>query len=164
MSAVTNDTLASDAPIDAPIDEGDLNQTMSLDIVTEIEAVIVSLDQTNSMMVGRSDHGHLWKFQYGSVEVFVHLTGTSDEDILTVWSEVLALDSSAPPRLFQHLLELNWLRTLEAKFATRDGYVVVMVTRPIEDISPGEIARAMTLVATIADEYDDILKAEFAQS
>jgi hypothetical protein len=160
MSAVINDTLASDTPIDAI----DLDDTTPLDIVTEIEAVITSLDQTNSAMVSHGDQGHLWKFQYGSVEVFVQLTGTNDEDVLTVWSEILSLDSFAHPQLFQHLLELNWLRTLEAKFATRDGHVVVVITRPIEDISPGEIARAMTLVATIADEYDDILQAEFAQS
>ena len=53
-----------------------------------IETVISSLDQDNTAMVSHTDEGSLWKFQYGSIEVFVQLTGESDDDLLNVWSSV----------------------------------------------------------------------------
>jgi hypothetical protein len=56
-----------------------------------IETVIASLAQNDSAMVHHTEAGHVWKFQYGSVDVFVQLTGESDEDLLTVWSPVLKL-------------------------------------------------------------------------
>ena len=57
----------------------------------EVETVIYSLEENDSAMVQASDDGYIWKFQYGTVEVFVQLTGESDEDLLTVWAAVLSL-------------------------------------------------------------------------
>ena len=56
-----------------------------------IETVISSLDADTTAMVSHRDEGSLWKFQYGSVEVFVQLTGDTDDDLLTVWATVLKL-------------------------------------------------------------------------
>jgi len=39
--------------------------------------------------------------------------------------------------------------------------VVVVTNRSIADLSPGELSRAITIVATIADESDEPLIAEF---
>jgi hypothetical protein len=39
--------------------------------------------------------------------------------------------------------------------------VLVITTRTLEDISAAEISRLMTIVATVADDADDVLKAEF---
>ena len=36
-----------------------------------IETVISSLDQEGTAMVSHSEDGYMWKFKYGSVEVFV---------------------------------------------------------------------------------------------
>jgi len=52
--------------------------------VEVIQTVIASLVQDESAMVSK-------KFRYGSVEVFVQLTGLADEDTFTVWSSVLKL-------------------------------------------------------------------------
>ncbi|TAG69440.1 MAG: YbjN domain-containing protein [Oscillatoriales cyanobacterium] len=120
----------------------------------EIETVIAS------MAVDEAG-GHLWKFKYGSVEVFVQLTGETENDTLTVWAFVLQLPAKNEAELMRKLLEMNWLATLESHFAIVDNQVAVISTRTIAEISAGEMSRAITIVATIADDNDDLLQAEF---
>jgi len=129
--------------------------------VEKIETVISSLEEDDSAMVSHSEEGYLWKFKYGSVEVFVELTGTTDDDTFTVWSSVLRLPARDETLLMQKLLEMNWSDTYESRFAIVDNQVVVLCSRTVAELSPGEIARAITIVATIADDNDDALKAEF---
>ncbi len=126
-----------------------------------IETVISSLDQDNTAMVSQNEEGYLWKFKYGSVEVFVQLTGSTDDDTFTVWSSVLPLPAKNEPQLMRKLLEMNWSDTIESCFAIVDNQVVVLSSRTVAELSPGEISRAITVVATIADDNDDALKTEF---
>ena len=126
-----------------------------------IETVISSLEQNESAMVLHSEDSYLWKFQYGSVEVFVQLTGETDEDLLTVWAAVLKLPARDEVGLMRKLLQLNWSETLETRFAIADNQILVVSQRTVAELSPGEISRAITLVATIADDNDEALQAEF---
>jgi hypothetical protein len=126
-----------------------------------IETVISSLDRDNTAMVSHTDDGSLWKFQYGSVEVFVQLTGETDDDLLTVWAVVLTLPAKDEPGLMRRILEMNWSGTFETCFSIHDNRVVVSSQRSVADLYPGEISRIITLVATIADDNDEILKEEF---
>lgn len=133
-----------------------------INLIEAIETVINSLDSHKSAMVSHANKGNLWKFQYGSVEVFVQLTGThQDDDVLTVWAKVLTLPVKNETALNRKLLELNWNTTFEARFAITEGSVMVMTTRSVADLSAAEISRAITIVAGIADEQDDPLQAEF---
>lgn len=129
-----------------------------------IETVIGCLQQNNSAMVVKSDDGYLWKFQYGSVEIFVQLTGETDEDLLTVWATVLTLPAKDEAGLMRRLLEMNWSGTFETCFGIFNNQVVVSCQRTVAELSPGEISRAITLVATIADNNDESLKEEFGAS
>lgn len=131
----------------------------------EIEGVIgTMIPEGQTVQAGHDpQEGYLWKFQYGSVEVYVQLTGQTDDDTLTVWSYVLSLPAKEEAKLMRQLLEMNWLKTFEAHFAIVDNRVVVVATRTVAELSPGEIARAITLVANIADDNDDALIAEFGQ-
>ena len=140
-------------------DEGE--ETLTANHVEVIETVIASLDQDQSAMVSRSENGFLWKFCYGSVDVYVQLTGVSDDDILTAWSPVLSLPAKDEPKLMRHLLEMNCGETFEACFGILGEQVVVLASRPLADISPGEISRIMTVVATIADDNDEALQTEY---
>jgi hypothetical protein len=130
-------------------------------LVEVIETVIDSLDSGNTAMVSQGGSGHVWKFKYGTVEVFVQLTGLGEEDTLSVWSAVLSLPAKDEPKLMRTLLERNWGNTLEARFAIFQQSVVVVTTRSLADLSPGEISRAITIVATLADEADEPLQQEF---
>ena len=126
-----------------------------------IETIISSLDQHDTAMVNHADDGSIWKFQYGSVEVFVQLTGETDDDLLTVWATVLKLPARDEPSLMRHLLEMNWSGTFETCFSIHDNRVVVSSQRTLADLYPSEISRIITLVATIADDNDEILQEKF---
>ncbi|XFA73257.1 YbjN domain-containing protein [Thermosynechococcaceae cyanobacterium Okahandja] len=133
----------------------------STDWVDIVETVISGLHQGEAPLVGQTETGKIWMFCYGSAEVFVQLSGYSEEDFLTIWSPVLPLPVADPLELYQKLLSLNWLATLEAHFAVAEEQVQVVATRTLAGISAAEIARLITIVATLADDYDDLLKAEF---
>lgn len=140
----------------------ELVETTSVNHVEVIENVIDSLEQDDSAMVSHpTEGGYLWKFKYGSVEVFVQLTGKTDEDAITVWSAVLQLPAKDEPKLMRHLLEMNCSSTFEARFGIVDNRVVVLSTRTLAELSPGEVSRLITIVATVADNNDEALKSEF---
>ena len=126
-----------------------------------IETVISSLDLDDTAMVNHREEGSLWKFQYGSVEVFVQLTGETDDDLLTVWATVLKLPAKDEPGLMRRLLEMNWSGTFETCFSIQDNTVVVSAQRTVADMYPGEVSRIITLVANIADDNDELLQEEF---
>ena len=129
-----------------------------------IETVISSLDQDNTAMVSHTDEGSVWKFTYGSVEVYVQLTGESDDDLLTVWSSLLKLPANDESGLMRRLLEMNWTGTFETCFSIFDEKVMISAQRTVADMYPGEISRLITLVANLADDNDDLLKEEFGGS
>jgi hypothetical protein len=155
---VATQSLASDELVNQLVEE-----TASTKHVEVIQTVIASLEQDESAMVSHTDEGYLWKFKYGSVEVFVQLTGQTDEDIFTVWSSVLKLPTKDDASLMRRLLEMNWSATFEARFGIFNEQIVVLSTRTVAELSPGEISRLITVVATIADENDEALLAEFGQ-
>ena len=130
--------------------------------VEVIETVIASLQEDQSAMVSRTGEGYLWKFKYGTVEVFVQLSGLTEEDTLTVWSVVLKFPVKNEAQLLRKLLEMNWMSTLESRFCIAEDQVIVSTTRTVAELSPGEVSRNITIVATIADENDEPLQAEFA--
>ncbi len=150
----------------------ELDQSQSVDESMEelsshqevIETIISSLDQNDTAMVNHADDGSIWKFQYGSVEVFVQLTGETDDDLLTVWATVLKLPAKDEPGLMRQLLEMNWSGTFETCFSIYDNRVVISSQRTLADLYPGEISRIITLVATIADDNDEILQEKFGAS
>ncbi len=137
------------------------NEDETLNYTDIIETVISSLDQHNNVLVSSSEDGHIWKFKYGSVDVFIQLTGSSEDDSFTVWSPVLQLPVQNETQLMRKLLELNWLSTFEAHFSMFNQQVVAVTSRSVADLSPGEISHLITLVATIADDHDEGLQAEF---
>jgi len=89
----------------------------------------------------QNQEGYVWKFRYGSV--FVQLTGLADEDTFTVWSSVLKLPANDEVRLMRHLLEMNWSGTFEACFGIFNDQVVVLSTRTLAELSPGEISASL---------------------
>ena len=149
-------TARDDIPLDVLVDE-----SMDVDYVREIETVIASLAEDQKVLVGQSDAGHLWKFKYGSVQVFVQLTGSTEEDTLTVWSSVLKLPAQNESEMMRRLLEMNWSSTYEARFGMLGDEIVVLSSRSVSDLNPGEISRSITVVATIADDHDEALQEEF---
>ncbi len=155
------ETVATQARSDESLTETLLEETTRKNHVDIIETVIASLEQNQSAMVSHTPNGYLWKFDYGSVEVFVQLTGLTDEDTFTVWSTVLPLPAKDEARLMRKLLEMNWSDTFGARFGIFNNSVVILNSCTVAELSPGEISRSITVVATIADDNDDALQEEF---
>ena len=141
------------------LQDDEADTTIPTNHVDVIETIISSLEQDGSAMVNHSEDGHVWKFKYGSVEVYVQLSGESNEDMFTTWAPVHKLPVQNEPDMMRKLLEMNCGSTFEACFGLIDQNVVVFATRALEDINPSEISRLITIVASIADENDeDLLK------
>lgn len=141
-----------------------MTEKETINHVEVIENVIDTLDENDSAMVSHpSDGTYLWKFKYGSVEVFVQLTGTSDEDMITVWSTVLKLPAKDETKMMTYLLQMNCSATLEARFGIIEDQVVVISKRTLEDLSPAEVSRLITIVATIADDNDEDLQSKYGK-
>lgn len=157
---MADNTMELDKAYLADIETKDLDAAPCIET---IEAVISSLDQGEGAMVSRDKDGRLWTFKYGSVNVYVQLTGETESDTLTVWSPVLSLPAKDEPTLMRRLLEMNCGETLEARFGISGNQVLVISSRILQDISPAEISRLMTIVATIADDSDEPLAEEFGQ-
>lgn len=138
-----------------------MSDTEQVNHIEVIETVITSLREEGSAQVSHAQEGYLWKFKYGSVEVLVQLSGLTDDDTLTVWSTILPGPFRNELELLRKLMHLNGAETLEARFALAQDQIVVLTSRTVADLSPGEISRAITIVATLADDYDDALIAEF---
>lgn len=153
---VSTQSLSSDELVDKLIEE-----TTNSNYIDVIQTVIASLDHDQSAMVSQTGDGHLWKFKYGSVQVFVQLTGMADEDAFTAWSPVLKLPAKDEPQLMRKLLEMNWANTFNARFCIFNDQVLVVASRSVAELSPGEISRIITVVAGIADDNDEALQAEF---
>jgi len=126
-----------------------------------VETVISGMAQENSALVQQNEQGTIWKFAYGSVEVLVQLTGEGDNDLFRVWADVLTLPVKDETALLKEVMELNWSETFEACFALRENSLVTVHQRTVADLSPSEISRAITLVATMADDHDDRLKEKY---
>lgn len=155
---VATQSLASENMINELVENTNTNNHVDV-----IQTVIASLEQDESAMVSQTQESYLWKFRYGSVEVFVQLTGQTDEDTFTVWSSVLKLPTKDDAGLMRRLLEMNWSTTFEARFGIFEEQIVVLSARTLAELSPGEISRLITVVATIADENDEALQSEFGQ-
>ena len=146
--------------LSTPQDETD-ESSFTTSYVEVIETVISSLEQEGTAMVNHSESGHLWTFKYGSVDVFVQLSGDTDNDTLTTWSPVHKLPVQNEAKMMRHLLEMNCGDTFEACFGLLDQNVVVFASRTLKDINASEISRLMTIVASIADENDDVLLKDY---
>lgn len=148
-------TTTAEAKTGYQTEDGDAS--LSSSFVDVIETVISSMEQDGSAMVNHSEEGHTWKFQYGSVDVYVQLTGETEDDMFTTWSPVHKLPVKNEPDMMRKLLEMNCGSTFEACFGLIDQSIVVFATRTLKDINPSEISRLITIVASIADENDDDL-------
>lgn len=93
--------------------------------------------------------------------MYVQLSGETDEDMLTTWSPVHKLPVQNEAQMMRRLLELNCGSTFEACFGLLDQRVVVFSTRTLKDINASEISRLMTIVASIADENDEVLLTDY---
>lgn len=107
----------------------------------------------NAQATGASE----WKFKKGSAQIRVKLIKTPNDSWFLVDSEVMKAPKQNLLRFYQKLLELNGAATFGAAFSLRGDVVLLSMLRPVEGLEPEEIKSIVTIVAEMADKYDDEL-------
>jgi hypothetical protein len=138
----------------------DFDINSSFNHMETIQTVIAGMDPDKTALVNQTNT--TWKFSYGSVEVVVNITGEDPRDTFTVFANVLSFPVKNEQDLLKYLLEKNATDTFEARFALQNDQVLVLASRSVEDLSAAEISRIITVVASIADKYDEELQTKFA--
>jgi hypothetical protein len=131
----------------------------SFSFAETIQTIIAGMDSEKTAVVNQTND--TWKFKYGTVDVLVNITGDQPSDTFTVLSNVISSPFNDEARMMKLLLEKNASETFEAHFALQNDQVIVIASRSVEDLSPAEISRLITIVSAIADSNDENLKAEF---
>lgn len=103
-----------------------------------------------------------WKVHKGTADVYVQLGVNGDTNVLRVTAPVLHIVPEVDTaRLFRRLLELNAGTVAGAAFALRDDHIVLVSERTTVDLDPSEVVDVIKRVEDFADQYDDVLVAEF---
>jgi hypothetical protein len=93
----------------------------------------------------------------GSATVGINVL--ADHGMLIFLSRMMDVPDPAPPELFRHLLELNFLATSDAAFAIdkEQGAIYLRALRRLAGLDYDEFEDLLHTVATVADEWDDRL-------
>jgi hypothetical protein len=99
------------------------------------------------------------RVQRGSAVVSIHVL--EPKGVLLVLCKVLDAVPAGDEALLRKLLELSFTQTGDAAFAIhpKTGEVFLRVLRGLEGLDYGEFEDMLHSIATIADEWDDKLKA-----
>jgi len=111
-------TFTTESPI-SPVEAESSFAPPPSHIVQTIQTVIATMDADNSALENQTED--TWKFQYGTVEVVVNITGTEPSDTFTVFSTVLNAPFKDEAKLTRWLLEKNATDTFEARYAADDN-------------------------------------------
>jgi hypothetical protein len=99
------------------------------------------------------------RVQRGSAVVSIHVL--EQKGVLLVLCKVLDAVPAGDEALLRKLLELSFTQTGDAAFAIhpKTGEVFLRILRGLEGLDYGEFEDMLHSIATIADEWDDKLKA-----
>ncbi len=101
------------------------------------------------------------RVQRGSALVWIHCLPA--QGVLLLLSKVMDVPAEGAETLYRRLLELSFLATSDAAFAIdeRSNAVYLRALRQLDGLDYDEFEDLVNTVATVADEWDDKLIAEF---
>jgi hypothetical protein len=95
----------------------------------------------------------------GSATVGINVL--EDRGIILLLSKIMTAASDLDAEFLKTLLELNYSATSEGAFALDRGVVYLRASRSVAGLDYEEFEELLHSVATVADEWDDKLKARF---
>jgi len=100
------------------------------------------------------------RVQRGSAVVSIHVL--EPKGVLLVLAKVLDAVAPGDEARLRQLLELSFTQTGDAAFALhpKTGEVYLRILRGLDDLDYGEFEDMLHSIATVADEWDDKLKAQ----
>jgi hypothetical protein len=99
----------------------------------------------------------------GSASVGINVL--EDHGVLLFVAPVMPVPLTGRETLFKKLLELSFLQTSDAAFAidSQRDEIAVRALRRLSGLDYEEFEDLLDTVGKVADEWDDVLKAEFSQ-
>ena len=106
------------------------------------------------------DEQHFWRFNKGSVEIYLSLLEIGGEYYVNVAAPIMAVPESRREEFFERLLKENAQR-IAVKFSVRGAIVWLEINREMKGLGFDEAHRALVRVAEVADELDEVLVNEY---
>ena len=106
------------------------------------------------------DEQHYWRFNKGSVKIYLSLLDIGGEYYVNVAAPIMAVPESRREEFFERLLQENAQR-IAVKFSVRDAVVWLEINREMKGLGFDEAQRALVRVAEVADELDEVLVNEY---
>jgi hypothetical protein len=99
----------------------------------------------------------------GSATVGIHVA--EEQEALSFLSEIMKVPGTNQAGFYRRLLELNYSVTSQGAFSIdrKTDTVYLCASRPVEGLDYQEFEDMLHTVATVADEWDDRLIAEFKE-
>jgi hypothetical protein len=105
-----------------------------------------------------------WAFYRGSafVKIEIFHSKSNNEDYFHICSPVLKIPKTNVEKFYKKLLEIN-NKLFQASFSIKEEYAYLRIIRECRGLDSREIGNMVQRVSYYADEYDDLLKLEFAE-
>ncbi|RMH37888.1 MAG: Tir chaperone family protein [Deltaproteobacteria bacterium] len=133
------------------------------DYRTQIDAFVARFGDERDLQLDPLDADGVTRVQRGSAVVWIHCL--AEQGVLLLLSRVMKVPSSRREDLYRRLLELSFVATGDAAFAidANTDAVYVRALRPLDGLDYEEFETLVHTVASVADEWDDKLAAEFGE-
>ncbi|NOU33689.1 MAG: YbjN domain-containing protein [Polyangiaceae bacterium] len=130
-----------------------------------VNAYIARFGERSERSVPALDESGYTQVRKGSASVGVNVL--EDHGVLLILSPVLEVPKIPAARredLYRKLLELSFLSTADASFAidAQKDEVYVRALRRLSGLDYEEFEDLLATVARVADEWDDVLRSDFA--
>ena len=106
-----------------------------------------------------------WAFYRGSafVKIEIFHSKSNSENYIHICSPVLKIPKTNVEKFYKRLLEIN-NKVFQASFSIKEGYAYLRIIRECKGLDSREVGNMIQRVSYYADEYDDLLKLEFAEN
>lgn len=133
------------------------------DARTMVNAYIVRFGERAGTKLDPLDGAGYTLIRKGSASVGINVL--EDHGVLLFVAPVMPLPATGRETLYKKLLELSFLSTSDSAFAidNQRDEIVVRALRRLSGLDYEEFEDLLETVGKVADDWDDVLKAEFAQ-
>ena len=128
---------------------------------TRINEYIERFGKERNLSLDPLDEAGIAHVQRGSALVSIHFVPS--QGVLLLLSRIMAVPEEDREALYRRLLELSFVATGDGAFAIdkKTDEIYLRALRRLEGLDYGEFEDLVHTVATIADDLDDKLRAEF---
>ena len=129
-----------------------------------VNAYLAQFSERAGSKLESLDESGYTQVKKGSASIGINVLG--DHGVLLFLAPVMKVPLTGRESLYRRILELSFLTTSDAAFAidAEKDEVYVRALRRLSGLDYEEFEDLLDTVGKVADEWDDLLRAEFGQS